>query len=45
VQDDPREHWLVILQSGATDAFVTTCVGADGFDRCIGPIPRAAVAP
>ena len=45
VQSDPAEHWVVILQPGATDAFIATCKGDDGFDRCVGPIPHAAPSP
>jgi hypothetical protein len=42
VQSDPREHWLVVLQPGASDAAILPCVDASGFDRCIGPMPRAS---
>jgi hypothetical protein len=44
---DPREHWLVVLAPGATEATVINCAGPTGADVCPAPIPRvvAPVAP
>lgn len=44
VRADPREHWLVVLAPGATDAVVVNCADARGDDACARTIPRAAPA-
>ncbi len=41
VQSDPREHWLVILAPGATEAVVINCADPAGSDRCPREVPRA----
>jgi hypothetical protein len=38
---DPREHWLVALAPGATEAAVVNCAGPGGRDVC-GVVPPAA---
>jgi hypothetical protein len=39
---DPREHWLVVLPPGATEATVVNCAGPNGRDNCPYQVPRAA---
>ncbi|MES1200568.1 MAG: hypothetical protein ABUS57_03870 [Pseudomonadota bacterium] len=41
---DPKEHWLVILAPGATEAQIVSCADAKGKDICPNPIPTAAAA-
>lgn len=45
VRDDPHEHWLVVLEPGASEAVIVSCADASGADRCLGPIPQTAPAP
>ncbi|GAM97900.1 hypothetical protein U91I_01530 [alpha proteobacterium U9-1i] len=44
VRDEPREHWLVVLAPGATEAVVVNCANAAGRDQCPRAIPTAAAA-
>lgn len=39
VQDNPREHWLVVFAPGATEAAVVNCANAAGRDQCPRAIP------
>lgn len=42
---DPREHWLVFLAPGATEATVVNCAGPGGRSDLCAPLPPAAAAP
>lgn len=43
---DPREHWVVFLAPGATEAVVVNCAGPNGSDVCLRlTTPAAAPAP
>jgi hypothetical protein len=45
---DPREHWLVVLAPGATEAVVLNCAGPSNSDVCgyiITPAAPATAAP
>ncbi len=42
---DPREHWLVILAPGATEAAVVNCAGPNGADVCPRLTPAPATTP
>lgn len=44
VRDDPREHWLVILAPGATEAAVVNCANPRG-DSCPRIVPTEEAAP
>lgn len=44
VRDEPREHWLVVLAPGATEAVFVNCASAAGSDQCPRAIPTAVVA-
>jgi len=41
---DPREHWLVVLAPGASEANVVNCAGPSGRDVCPRLAPAAAPA-
>lgn len=43
VRDDPREHWMVALAPGATEAAIANCANPEGVDQCP-RIPRRAEA-
>lgn len=44
VRDNPREHWLVVIAPGASEATVVNCANAAGQDQCTRTIPTAAAA-
>ena len=44
IPDDPKEHWLVVLAPGATEAQIVNCADAKGHDACVHPVPTATAA-